>query len=97
MPKAYIGGYLFLRGLTSAEGLKLPENFDIRKLIAPNHVIEEIKNHPEKYYVKKEEDISKVKEQVLNAEPFADEQEVEVETLNDDVEEAIEYKGKHFK
>ena len=93
----HIVGSLFLRGLTSAEGLKLPENFDIRKLIAPNHVIEEIKNHPEKYYVKKEEDISKVKEQVLNAEPFADEQEVEVETLNDDVEEAIEYKGKHFK
>ena len=93
----YVGRVSILLNLTSPIGLQLPKNFDIEKLIAPNYIIEEIENHPEKYYVKKEEDISKVKEQVLNAEPFADEQEVEVETLNDDVEEAIEYKGKHFK
>ena len=50
----YIGGYLWLNSLTSAKGLKLPENFDIKKLIVPNYIKEEIKNHPEKYYIQKE-------------------------------------------
>ena len=53
LPK-HIEGYIWLGGLTSAEGLKLPENFDIKKLIAPNYIIKEIKNHPEKYYIQKE-------------------------------------------
>lgn len=53
--------------------------------------------HPEKYYMK-EEDLSKIKEQVLNAKHFTDEQKAQIiETLDDDAEEVTEYKGKHFR
>ena len=89
IPK-HIGGNLYLKGLTNAEGLKLPENFDIKKLIAPEHIIDEINMHPEKYYIKKE------KEEVVYAKHFTDEQKQTIETL-DDVEEVIEYRGRHFK
>ena len=89
LPK-HIGGNLYLKGLTNAEGLKLPENFDIKKLIAPEHIIDEINMQPEKYFIKKE------KEEVVYAKHFTDEQKQTIETL-DDVEEVIEYRGRHFK
>ena len=71
LPK-YIVGYLDLNGLTSAEGLKLPENFNIKQLVAPKHIIEEIKTHPEKYYIQEEkkEDLSEIKEQSVNIQHF---------------------------
>ena len=88
--------FLNLSILRSAEGLKLPKNFDIKILFAPQHIIDEINNHPEKYYIK-EDDLSEVKEQVLNAKYFTEEQRAQaIETL-DDVEEVTEYRGKHFK
>ena len=66
-----IGYSLDLRSLTSAKGLKLPENFDIEKLIVPNYIKEEIKNHPEKYYIQKEakELDSPSEEDIQNDEP----------------------------
>ena len=66
-----IGGDLWLNSLTSVEGLKLPENFDIKKLFAPNYIIEEIKNHPEKYYIQKEAKKldSPSEEDIQNGEP----------------------------
>ena len=90
---------LYLSGLMSAEGLKLPENFDIKKLYAPQYIIDVINRYPEEYYIKKEheEDLSKVKEQVLNAKHFTDEQRVQATETLGDVEEVTEYRGKYFR
>ena len=49
LPKT-IGGFLYLGWLTSAEGLVLPENFLLYALKAPDNIIKEIENHPEKHY-----------------------------------------------
>ncbi len=93
-----VGGYLYLSRLTSADGLKLPEGFKIDHLFAKSYIIEEIKMHPEKYYMKKEEDLLKVKERILNAKHFTDEQKEQIiETLDDDAEEVVENKAKHFR
>ena len=88
--------FLNLSILRSAEGLKLPKNFDIKILFAPQHIIDEINNHPEKYYIQ-EDDLSEVKEQVLNAKYFTEEQIVQATETLDDVEEVTEYRGKHIR
>ena len=41
LPK-YIGGYLKLVGLTSAEGLILPDGFPLERLIVQDNVMEEL-------------------------------------------------------
>ena len=92
-----VEGYLDLSGLTSADGLKLPEGFNINKLYVKTYIIEEIKMHPEKYYMKKEEDLSKVKERILNAKHLTDEQKAQIIKILDSFKEVVENKAKHFR
>ena len=62
-----------------------------------NGIIEEIKMHPEKYYMKKEEDLSKVKERILNAKHLTDEQKAQIIKILDSFKEVVENKAKHFR
>ena len=56
-----VGGSLNLSGLTSANGLVLPYDFDLNKLICPSYIKNEILQNPDKYFRKppsEEENIS---------------------------------------
>lgn len=105
LPKT-IGGVLYLSGLTSAEGLILPENFPLNKLFVSKDIREKIEAHSEKYYRKhivknnnSEKDLSKEKEQILNAKHFTDEQKQQmIDEIDGYVDNnSSEYKGRHFR
>ncbi|CDB92178.1 unknown [Clostridium sp. CAG:302] len=56
-----VGGSLNLSGLTSANGLVLPYDFNLNKLICPSYIKNEILQNPDKYFRKppsEEENIS---------------------------------------
>ena len=92
LPK-HIKGNLYLNNLTSAEGLKLSENFDIEKLIAPGHIKEEIKNHPEKYYIQREnkDNLSKVEDQIVDTQDPTKDTKVLTETAENLTEIAEDF------
>ena len=101
-----IGGCLVLWGLTSAEGLILPENFPLNKLSVSKDIKEKIEAYSEKYYRKhivknnnSEKDLSKEKEQILNAKHFTDEQKQQmIDEIDGYVDNnSSEYKGRHFR
>ena len=101
-----IGGNLVLGGLTSAEGLILPENFPLNKLFVSKDIKEKIEAYSEKYYRKhivknnnSEKDLSKEKEQILNAKHFTDEQKQQmIDEIDGYVDNnSSEYKGRHFR
>ena len=101
MPK-HIKGNLYLNNLTSAEDLKLSENFDIEKLIAPDHIKEEIKNHPEKYYIQREnkDNLSKVEDQIVDTQDPTKDTNVLTETaenLTETVEDFTEEPTENLK
>ena len=57
----HINGSLSLSNLTSADGLVLPYDFDLNKLICPSYIKNEILQNPDKYFRKppsEEENIS---------------------------------------
>ena len=58
-----IGYGIILGHLTNADGLVLPHGFDLNKLICPDNIIKEIRNNPDKYYMKPptEEDKKEIK------------------------------------
>ena len=97
---------LNLDGFIVAETVVLPENFLLDELSVPDNIIEEIEAHPEEHYrsdIQKEneesEDLSKEKEQIVNAKHFTDEQKKQmINEIDDyDSESQNEYRGKHFR